>query len=163
MTGGPGCNVNETLHCPRSKDDEYRTAFATWVIASSPLIVSTDIRNMTSVMKQCLLNKEAIMINQDYTMPAGKLIGQAECGTGATKDQCPIMHRPLSDGTHAILLTNLHDDTSQTLKVSFSAFNFSGTATVRDVILQKDLGTASGSYSATLQPHESALLRISKQ
>merc|ERR1719305_907172 len=75
MTGGPGCNVNETLHCPRSSDDEYRTAFSVWAISSSPLIISTDIRNLTAVMKQTLLNKAAIAINQDYKSAAGKLIG----------------------------------------------------------------------------------------
>lgn len=25
MVGGPGCDVNDTLHCPFSTDDEYRT------------------------------------------------------------------------------------------------------------------------------------------
>ena len=30
MTGGPGCNVNASLHCPRQTDDEYRTV--RWVV-----------------------------------------------------------------------------------------------------------------------------------
>ncbi len=25
MIGGPGCNRNDSSHCPRSTDDEYRT------------------------------------------------------------------------------------------------------------------------------------------
>jgi hypothetical protein len=74
------------------------------------------------------------------------------------------MHRLLSDGSHAVLLTNLHDTTVQNLKVSFQQFNMSGsaTATVRNMLLQKDMGTATGSYSAVLQPHESARARITK-
>lgn len=70
-------------HCPGQTDAEYRTEFSIWSIAGSNLIVSTDIRNMTDIMKQVyihnrwiyffiiviiqvLLNKEIIDINQDY-------------------------------------------------------------------------------------------------
>lgn len=170
MTGGPGCNVNETLHCPRSSDDEYRTAFATWVIAASPLIVATDIRNMTAVMKQCLLNEEAIFINQDASMPAGKLVGNWKCNT-SVPGQCPVMVRPLSDGTYAVLLTNLHDTTSHSLTVPYDWLNRNGAshpamsnttrASVRDVLNQTSLGAHFGFYeSAVLSPHQSVLLRV---
>lgn len=35
------------VHCPGQTDVEYRTEFTMWCMMSSPLIVSTDIRNMT--------------------------------------------------------------------------------------------------------------------
>jgi len=44
MTGGAGCDVNATTHCPGMTDDEYATEFAVWTITSSPLIVATDVR-----------------------------------------------------------------------------------------------------------------------
>eukprot|EP00937_MAST-01D_sp_MAST-1D-sp2_P000224 g224.t1 len=165
MTGGPGCDVNASWHCPRSSDDEYRTAFATWAIAASPLIVATDIRNMTAVMKQCLLNKEAIEINQDYKMPAGKLVGKWGC-SGDDKNACAVMSRPLSDGTHAALLSNLKDDKTHNITLPFE-WLFGGTplgassaASMRDVLGKAELGTATGSFTASLKPHESILLRI---
>lgn len=49
----------------------FTQEFSVWAISSSPLIVATDIRNMTAVMQQCLLNAEAIGINQDYQSPSG--------------------------------------------------------------------------------------------
>ena len=89
MTGGQGCEDNAPLkHCPGMTDTEYRTEFAMWCIMGSSLIVATDIRNMTDIMKevrmickyvcagiecrvlhchvlQVLLNKELIHVNQD--------------------------------------------------------------------------------------------------
>ena len=173
MTGGPGCNVNETLHCPRSTDTEYRTAFASWVIAASPLIVATDIRNMTAVMKECLLNEEAIAINQDADMPAGKLVGHWRC-EGEDKTLCAVMGRPLSDGSFAGLLSNLNDDHAHNITIPFlwlqrntvhgrAPLTAATTATVRDVLNKKDLGTFTGEFTAHLNSHESVLLRITPQ
>jgi len=173
MTGGPGCNVNETLHCPRSTDTEYRTAFASWVIAASPLIVATDIRNMTAVMKECLLNEEAIAINQDADMPAGKLVGHWKC-EGEDKTLCAVMGRPLSDGSFAGLLSNLNDDHAHNITIPFlwlqrntvhgrAPLTADTTATVRDVLNKKDLGTFTGEFTAHLDKHESVLLRITPQ
>ena len=52
MTGGAGCNVFKAGdHCPGQTDAEYRTQFSVYVIAASPLIIGTDIRNMTQIMK----------------------------------------------------------------------------------------------------------------
>jgi len=39
-------------HCPGQTDTEYRTEFSMWSIAGSSLIVATDIRNMTDIMKE---------------------------------------------------------------------------------------------------------------
>ena len=45
-----------------------------YVVAASPLIVSTDIRNMTETMKQLLLNANVIALNQQTTAP-GDVVG----------------------------------------------------------------------------------------
>ena len=76
MTGGAGCDDFSMSHCPGQTDIEYKTEFSIWCdlssvlivqctllsmycrsITASPLLVSTDIRNMTSIMKEILLNK----------------------------------------------------------------------------------------------------------
>lgn len=41
---------------------------------------------MTSVMTECLLNKEAITINQDHMSAAGKLVGMYVCHLEIEKD-----------------------------------------------------------------------------
>ena len=44
---------------------EYRTEFSLWSLGASSLIVATDVRNMTDIMKEVLLNTEIIAVNQD--------------------------------------------------------------------------------------------------
>ena len=48
-----GCSNGVVMeHCPGQTDTEYRTEFSMWSIAASSLIVATDIRNMTDIMKE---------------------------------------------------------------------------------------------------------------
>ena len=62
-------------------DTEYRTEFTLWCIMSAPLLVNTDVRNMTDIMKKVLLNKDLIKINQDTTSIGGKRISfDKSCG-----------------------------------------------------------------------------------
>ena len=52
-TGGEGCADNKPLeHCPGQTDTEYRTEFSMWCIMGSSLLIATDIRNMTDIMKE---------------------------------------------------------------------------------------------------------------
>ena len=75
------CNTVDSSHCPGMTDAEYRTEFTLWCLMSAPLLVVTDVRNMTSIMKEVLLNKDLIKINQDTTGPGGKRIGfDKTCG-----------------------------------------------------------------------------------
>ena len=62
-------------------DTEYRTEFTLWCIMSAPLLVVTDVKNMTDIMKKVLLNKDLIKINQDTTSTGGKRISfDKSCG-----------------------------------------------------------------------------------
>ena len=56
--------IRYAAHCPDQTDEEYRTEFVLWSLTQSPLIVDTDVRNMTTIMKQALLNEELIAIHQ---------------------------------------------------------------------------------------------------
>merc|ERR1712139_677655 len=58
-------------HCPGQTDNEYRTEMSLYTVLSSPLMIGTDIRLMTPIMKELLLNEEAIAINQDYEAVPG--------------------------------------------------------------------------------------------
>ena len=52
-TDGEGCSDDKPLeHCPGQTDTEYITEFIMWCMMGSPLIVATDIRNMTDIMKK---------------------------------------------------------------------------------------------------------------
>eukprot|EP00053_Salpingoeca_punica_P007121 m.65832 g.65832 ORF g.65832 m.65832 type:complete len:421 (-) comp14009_c0_seq1:350-1612(-) len=164
MTGGPGCNSNNSDHCPMSTDTEYRSEFSVWAISSSPLIVATDIRNMTAVMQQCLLNAEAIGINQDYQSPSGKLIGFWHCDSTIPLS-CPVYGRQLSDRTYAAVLLNLDDSKTHNITVPFEwlGMQAGARATVHDVLEKESLGESDGSFTKRLQPHESIFIRLYPQ
>lgn len=48
----PAVHAAWNSHCPGQTDLEYQTEFSIWVITASPLIVASDIRNMTDIMKK---------------------------------------------------------------------------------------------------------------
>ena len=48
MTGGAGCvPASKGPHCPGQTDDEYKTNFVLWALTQSPMLVATDVRNLT--------------------------------------------------------------------------------------------------------------------
>jgi alpha-galactosidase len=80
VTGGEGCSpFSKGPHCPGQTDDEYRTAFVMWSISQSPLIIASDVRVLTPVMKQTLLNKPLIDLHQSIDTPPGKHLAFWDC------------------------------------------------------------------------------------
>jgi len=88
MTGGQGCanqcvgptseaghcNWTVPAHCPGMNDAEYRTEASLYVVVSSPMVIGTDLRLMTPIMQELLLNEEAIAINQDIEATPGDAV-----------------------------------------------------------------------------------------
>ncbi|KAL7979458.1 hypothetical protein Chor_004616 [Crotalus horridus] len=78
--------------------DQQITQMAFWAIMAAPLLMSNDLRQISSQAKALLQNKEVIAINQD---PLGKQ------GYRITKDQSfELWERPLSDGAFAVAVIN---------------------------------------------------------
>jgi alpha-galactosidase len=165
MTGGQGCSNNQPYqHCPGMTDDEYRTEFTIWVLAASPLIVATDVRNMTSIMKDILLNKEVLAIHQDSLGQAGQRVGTWNCSEAGA---CEIWARPLESGQKFAVLYN-KGTASHGITLDFSIFgkgwvSASQRVTVRDVWAGKDLGTFNQNYTGTVVSHgvQALLLTLS--
>eukprot|EP01006_Ploeotia_vitrea_P050618 TRINITY_DN67478_c3_g19_i1.p1 TRINITY_DN67478_c3_g19~~TRINITY_DN67478_c3_g19_i1.p1 ORF type:complete len:416 (+),score=48.85 TRINITY_DN67478_c3_g19_i1:34-1281(+) len=160
MTGGAGCDQPYPYHCPGQTDAEYMTEFSIWAITASPLIVATDIRNMTDVMKKVLLNDEIIAVNQDTAPVPGDRIGYWRC---SEKDVCEQWVRELADGSYGVVLYNKSDMQSHSISIEFSSLGWGGaTGVVRDLWAHKDLGKFPNAFSTPepLKPHHSMFLRI---
>lgn len=137
-----------------------------WCITASPLIVATDVRNMTDIMKKVLLNTELIAVNQDYTMPAGNRLYTTDCDTFIT-NACQVWTRKLSDGSIAVVLYNAGDEESDhPIGVPFERLEMSwGTDTtvfIRDLWEHQDLGNYTGSFGHDVQRHGVVALKMSK-
>ena len=80
MTGGAGCNTNETAaRCPGQTDQEYRSEFSLWALGGSSMLVATDVRNMSAAMRSVLLHAEVLAVHQDPLARPGGRLGFCDC------------------------------------------------------------------------------------
>jgi len=164
MTGGQGCPSHVPgERCPGQTDEEYRTEFSMWVIAASPIIVATELRNMTAIQREILLNNEMIAVHQDKLGKAGGRVATPTCAA-ATKDApappCQVWARPLSDGSKAVALYN-SDSVTHHITVSLSILGWATeTVSVRDLWAHQDMGNVQGSFSSQVPSHGVTVVRM---
>lgn len=88
--GNPGLSINEA-----------RAHFSMWCMLAAPLICGNDLKNMSPEIKQILMQKDLISINQDSLGQQGfKIIDEGNF---------EIWQKPLAHGGIAICLLNLED------------------------------------------------------
>ncbi len=144
-----------------------RTEFSFWALWSAPLIVATDIRKLSPKKREILTNEEVIAVDQDPLATAGDRIS-------ADADGRQVWAKPLSDGTHAVILFNNKTRGSGTnVTVTWKMLSNRGgssygddgdgeeqTALVRDLWQRKDLGTFTNEFRAFVHPKEALLLKV---
>eukprot|EP00947_MAST-08B_sp_MAST-8B-sp1_P002199 g2199.t1 len=169
MTGGQGCkdqfddkaqewDWHTAQHCPGQTDNEYRTEVSLYAVTSSPMMIGTDIRNLTAIMKETLFNKRMLAINQDAAAAPGD--ETTSCGARAWV-------RHLSDGTIAVALPNLDDHGAKDMAVCFGDVGVGkdwSSVSVYDVWAGKERGTvgSSSNYTAHVDVHDTLLVVLSK-
>lgn len=88
---------------------EYRSQFSLWALTASPLLMASDLREMSQQTKSIVLNREVIAVDQDPLGVQGRKIrddGDHEVWT-----------KPLDDGSVAVVLLNRGTGT-KTMRVS---------------------------------------------
>jgi len=170
MTGGNGCAPYEEgvegMHCPGQTDDNYKLEFSVWSITQSPMIVSTDVRNMTDIMNAALLNAEIISTHQSVATPPGRLVAGGRFGTEGMCDGCEVYARALAldneVASNLVVFVNFknepHDITVnfEQLGVTFSSTN----ANVRDLWTHEDWSSpiTDGTITAKAVPAGGAVM-----
>ena len=134
-----------------------------------------------------LLNKEVIAVNQDKLGKPGDRVDLWPCPGDSRKFApspprtnqsvnekifvvvgsltCQVWARPLSDGSQAVVLYNRGNYT-HSITVQFSKLGWpaSTTATVRDLWQHADVGTFTGSYTASkVLPHGVVMVKITRK
>ena len=136
-------------------DTEGRTHFSMWAILAAPLIAGNDLGSMSATTKATLTNTEVIAVDQDPLDEQGKLVASP----GANLQ---VWSKTLS-GTNvrAVALLNRGTATAS-ITVQWSALGIpTGAATVRDLWSHTDLGSFSGSYTASSIPsHGVVMLKV---
>jgi len=156
MTGGQGCkgqSPEKPQHCPGQTDNEYRTEFSIFAITGSPILIGTDIRNFTAIMKELILNEEVLAVNQDYMSTVGDWY--KVCG----KDG--VWARKLSNGQIAVAIPN-YGASAETISVCFADLfdNKSTTMTVRDLWKKQDLGKFTTMFSVKVDVHDTVFITL---
>jgi alpha-galactosidase len=136
-------------------DTEGRTHFSMWAILAAPLIAGNDLRSMSAATKATLTNAEVIAVDQDAMGVQGRLV--ASPGTNLQ-----VWSKTLAGtNTRAVALLN-RGTAAASITVQWSALGIpTGAATVRDLWSHTDLGSFSGSYTASSVPsHGVAMLKV---
>jgi len=159
-TGGQGCpgQTAPGAHCPGQTDTEYITEFTIWAVTASPIIVATNVQNMTDIMTKVLLNKEMIAVHQDRLGIAGDRIGYAT-DAGCPAMMCQLWGRPLSGYAYAAVMYN-RDSVAHNITFDFRQANITGTMSVRDLWEHKDVADGVSSYTALVEGHGVVAVRL---
>jgi len=129
-------------------NDQRQSAVTLWSIAAAPLQLGDDLTLLDSFGMQLLTNDEVIAVDQSGV--AGHVVMEGNT---------PVWAQNLCDGSYYVALFNL-TATSAPVSVNWINLGFSGSAEVRDLWAHNDLGISVNSYTVTLDPYGSSLLRV---
>ncbi len=130
--------------------EEQKSQMTMWSMMAAPIMISSDVRNMSDETKGLYLNKDMIAINQDSLGVQGHRVSNV--------DGKQVWTKPLKNGDMAVALLN-NNNSTQTVECNFADIGVEGEVEVRDAWQKKDLGALTH-VSVELPAHGSALLRL---
>ena len=154
--GGPGAwNDLDSLEIGNGTNDgltsdQRRSVLTLWSMAASPLLLGTDLTSIDPTDKAMLTNVSVLGVDKDG--------GTAKRLSNSGGRQ--VFAKKESSGAVVIALFNTNTSGNQTVSVTLTSAGIaSGKATVTDLWSQHSGGTVTGTYSATLRPGETRLIR----
>jgi len=138
-------------------DAENRSHFSMWAMLAAPLIAGNDLTSMSAATKAILTNAEVIAVDQDPLGNQAKLVATPQAGL-------QVWSKTLTgSNVRAVALFN-RNTSAASISVTFAEVGFAaGQVSVRDLWQKADLGSFSGSYTATAVPsHGIVMLRLSQ-
>jgi hypothetical protein len=130
-------------------DVERQSVMTFWSMASSPLYVGGDIYFMDPTAVSIVTNPEVIAVDQSGTY-----------ATQVTGGTLPVWKKLAPDGRWYVAVYNLGTSPAN-VTVDLGSLGFYGPRRVRDLVSRTDLGSFSGSWTATSVPaHGSRLIRV---
>ncbi|HEY1686058.1 MAG TPA: glycoside hydrolase family 27 protein [Tepidisphaeraceae bacterium] len=132
---------------------ESRAHFTFWCMLAAPLIAGNDIRSMSPEIRDILINRDLVAIDQDP-------LGREGFRVSATPTQ-EIWARPLMNHDWAICLFN-PQSTTATLRLKWSDLYFliRKPYSIQNVWKKQNLGTTASDFTAPCDSHDVVLLRL---
>ena len=137
----------------RLTEDEQRTHMTLWCMFKSPLMMGGNMPENTEFVKQLLTNKDVLDIDQ-HSINNRQLYRKGDAVVWVS--QMP--------GTNSwnVAFFNLGDD-PQEVSVNFSDLGIKGSWQVKELWSQRTAGVAKNSFKQQINPHGTALFRLTKQ
>ncbi|HVQ90830.1 MAG TPA: alpha-galactosidase [Mycobacteriales bacterium] len=130
--------------------DQRRSMFTLWAMAASPLILGSDLTALTATDLAMLTNDRLIGVDQDG-VAAARIVS-----SGSNQ----VWRKREANGDFVVALFNTATSGTSTVSVTWSQVGFSGSAAVTDLWSGASQGTIANSYSASLRPGETRLIRV---
>jgi alpha-galactosidase len=131
-------------------DTEYRTHMSLWSMLAAPLLAGHDVRTMSDSIKEILLNKEVIAIDQDKAGHQGFRIRQ--------DGEQEVWKKPLEKGVAVALFNRGKEAARMTVKWSEAGVT-ARNPKVRDLWAHKDVA-APGEYTVEVPSHGVVMLKV---
>ena len=146
---GWGPNIHDTRLTP----NEQITHISLWTLQAAPLLIGADMSQFDPFTTALMTNHEVLEVSQDVRGKGASRIYQRE--------RLELWARPLADGTIAAGLFNRGLQAAK-MTATWSELGVSGPQPVRDLWLQKDLGSINGEFSAVVPAHGTILVKIGR-
>lgn len=132
-------------------DDEARSQVALWSMMAAPMILSSDVGNLTTAGLAALGDTDLIALDQDS-------LGR-QAGVVSTDGSTDVLARPLAGGDRAVAVLN-RGSSARTISTALSTVGLPGcTVTARD-LWTGTTSTVSSSLTATVPAHGTAVWRL---
>ncbi|GHJ37807.1 glycoside hydrolase family 27 protein [Streptomyces sp. TS71-3] len=130
--------------------DQRRSVFTLWAMAASPLLLGTDLTQLDPVDRAMLTNDRLIGVDQDGAA------GERIVNDGSRQ----VWRKREANGDYVVALFNTAASGSAAVGVTWQQVGFTGDGEVTDLWSGKHTGVVADSYSATLRPGETRLIRV---
>jgi alpha-galactosidase len=150
-TVGDARNIAAPARLTSLTHEEQYSYMSMWSLMAAPLIFSGDMTRLDEFTLNVLCNSEVIDIDQDSLGKQGVLVRKSENEF--------ILKKPLDDGSLAVGLFNLTAE-PRSISMDWKDLGLTEKQTARDVWRQRDLGSFSDSFSATVLGHSVILVRF---
>ena len=157
----------ETLFPITMNYTHSRTEFTFWALWSAPLLVSTEIMDLTDEKRSILMNEEVLAVHSDPLFVAGERIYLREDGTQAwlrPLQQPSVSSATLDNGAtpFAVVLYNANNDTALSVNVTWEqlALPAGSPMQVRDLWEKSDVGVFKDLYESTILPNDVQMITL---
>lgn len=131
--------------------DEYRTHMSLWAVTAAPLLAGNDIRKMTPEIREILMNREIIAVDQDALGKQAVPVKKGDLETWV---------KPLADGSVAVAVVNLGSAPAETVIRQTEILAGSAKVSARDLWSHQKVEFSGGQYTSMVQPHATVMLRV---